>query len=136
MTDKEKSIRHAEEEKTSVVGLSLLGAQAMDGNPANIDVKDGKIIRIRPLHYDWKYKPEDFRPWKIEARGKSFEPRMQSLLHGDRQLRDSRTIVGIPRRRDRANRMPFDQAVREDHEEVHYEARDTRRGDEEVMPSK
>jgi len=22
-----------------------------------VDVKDGKIIRIRPMHYDWKYDP-------------------------------------------------------------------------------
>ncbi len=49
-------------------------------NLAAIDVKDGKIIRIRPLHYDWKYKPEEFKPWKFEARGKVFEPTMKSLL--------------------------------------------------------
>ncbi len=45
-----------------------------------VDVKNGKIVRIRPLHYDWKYKPEEWRPWKLEARGKVFEPPMKSLI--------------------------------------------------------
>ena len=30
-----------------------------------IDVKGGKIIRTRPLHYDWKYKPEEFKPGRL-----------------------------------------------------------------------
>ena len=40
---------------------------------ASVDVKDGKIMRIRSFPYTWKYKPEEFRPWKLEARGKVFE---------------------------------------------------------------
>jgi trimethylamine-N-oxide reductase (cytochrome c) len=49
---------------------------------AVVDVKNGKIVRIKPLHYDWKYTKEELAParWKIEARGKTFEPRMQSLI--------------------------------------------------------
>ncbi|MFC1845973.1 molybdopterin-dependent oxidoreductase [Chloroflexota bacterium] len=47
---------------------------------AFIDVKDGKILRIRPFRYDWKYKPEEFNPWKIEARDKVFEPPMKSMI--------------------------------------------------------
>ena len=47
---------------------------------ACVDVKDGKLLRIRPLHYDWKYSPEEYKPWKIEARGKTFEPTSKSLL--------------------------------------------------------
>jgi trimethylamine-N-oxide reductase (cytochrome c) len=42
-------------------------------------VKGGKILRIRPLHYDWKYPPEEFKPWKIEARGSVFEPYLKTL---------------------------------------------------------
>ncbi|MFC1846382.1 hypothetical protein ACFLYM_03070, partial [Chloroflexota bacterium] len=49
-------------------------------NLAAIDVKDGKIIRIRPFHYDWKYKPEEFKPWKFKARGKVFEPTIKSPI--------------------------------------------------------
>jgi molybdopterin guanine dinucleotide-containing S/N-oxide reductase-like protein len=56
--------------------LKALGfcANTQDGNTSVIDVKEGKIIRIRPLHFDWKYKPEEYNPWKIKARGKTFEP--------------------------------------------------------------
>jgi len=51
-----------------------------DANSVMVDVKNGKVVRIRPLHYDWQYKPEEFRPWKIEARGQIFEPTMKSLI--------------------------------------------------------
>ena len=44
-----------------------------------VDVEDGKIVRIRPFHYDWKYKPQEFRPWKIEARGKVIEPPLKAV---------------------------------------------------------
>ena len=44
-----------------------------------IDVKNGKVLRIRPLHFDWKYTKEDIAPWKMEARGQVFEPMMKSL---------------------------------------------------------
>ena len=64
--------------KTCIKSTGLIGMGECS-SVAAVDVKDGKIIRIRPLHYDWKYKPEEFRPWKIEARGKTFEPRMKSM---------------------------------------------------------
>jgi len=68
-------------EKTFTKALGFIGAQAMDSNPINVDVKDGKIVRLRPLHYDWKYQPEQFNPWKVEGRGGStFEPKMQAVL--------------------------------------------------------
>jgi anaerobic selenocysteine-containing dehydrogenase len=52
------------------------------GPPANsevVDVKDGKIVRIRPLHFDWKYDKKSLNPWKMEVRGKVFEPGMKAL---------------------------------------------------------
>lgn len=51
-----------------------------DSNSSVIDVRDGRIIRIRPLHFDWKYDPESFNPWKMEAHGKIFEPSLKSLI--------------------------------------------------------
>jgi molybdopterin guanine dinucleotide-containing S/N-oxide reductase-like protein len=65
--------------RTIVKGLSF-GGVTEDANAGMVDVRDGKIVRIRPLHFDWKYQPEQFRPWKIEARGKSFEPTLRTLL--------------------------------------------------------
>jgi len=56
--------------RTFIKGLALGGHGAL---PAAIDVKNGKIIRIRPLHLDWKYNKKQFNPWAISVRGKTFE---------------------------------------------------------------
>ncbi len=64
-------------EKTVVRGLAFCSIAA-DSNSVQVECDDGKIIRIRPLHYDWKY-PE-LKPWKMEARGKTFSPSMESLI--------------------------------------------------------
>ena len=79
MAENSKSPQKADEEKTVIksTGFCSFG---IGSNVAAVDVKNGKIVRTRPLHYDWKYKPEDFGPWKIEARGKEFGPAMKSLL--------------------------------------------------------
>jgi molybdopterin guanine dinucleotide-containing S/N-oxide reductase-like protein len=69
------------EQKTVIKGLGFCGNEPLAGsNAAAVDVKDGKIIRIRPLHFDWKYKAEEINPWKIEARGKVFEAGWKTLL--------------------------------------------------------
>jgi trimethylamine-N-oxide reductase (cytochrome c) len=44
-----------------------------------IDVKDGKIIRIRPFHYDWKYDRKDVKTWKYQRNGKTFVSNWKSL---------------------------------------------------------
>jgi len=79
MVEKKKLREEGEEVKTVVKGLGFIGIPT-DTNAIEVDVKNGRIIRIRPLHYDWKYKPEEFRPWKIEARGRVFESSMKSLI--------------------------------------------------------
>jgi hypothetical protein len=40
-------------EKTTIKALGLLGVSG--GAPCAVDYRDGKVIRIRPLHYDWNY---------------------------------------------------------------------------------
>ena len=74
-----KARESASEEKSYLKGLGFCSVSA-DANSSVVDVKNGKIIRIRPLHYDWKYKPQEFNPWKIKARGKVFEPKMKALI--------------------------------------------------------
>ncbi|MFC1868512.1 molybdopterin-dependent oxidoreductase [Thermodesulfobacteriota bacterium] len=74
MAEKETS-----EERTLIRSLGFCSF-AVHNNVAEVDVKNGKVIRIKPLHYDREYKPEDFRPWKIEARGKFFEVPLKTLL--------------------------------------------------------
>ncbi len=66
-------------EKTCVKSMGFCSF-ADESLATAIDVKDNRILRVRPLHFDWKYKPEEFRPWKIEARGKVFEPTMKTLI--------------------------------------------------------
>ena len=63
-------------EKTVVKGLSGCGVTE-DADTAAVDIKDGKIIRIRPLHFDWQY---DRKPWKMEVRGSVFEASNKSLI--------------------------------------------------------
>ena len=69
----------ADKVQTFVKGLSFIGT-GQDSNSSAVDVKNGKIVRIRPLHYDWKYRSEAFNPWKMEARGQAFEPSLKSLI--------------------------------------------------------
>jgi molybdopterin guanine dinucleotide-containing S/N-oxide reductase-like protein len=65
-------------EKTVIKAVHL-GGGPMEGEPCCVDVKNGRIVRIRPLHYDDKYTKEEVGLWKLEARGKTFKPRMKSL---------------------------------------------------------
>jgi molybdopterin guanine dinucleotide-containing S/N-oxide reductase-like protein len=64
-------------DKTVLKALSL-GGQQLGGIPCAVDVKDGKIIRVRTLYYDWKYNRNQFNPWKFSVRGKTFEPLLKS----------------------------------------------------------
>ena len=65
-------------EETFVRTLSLMGIMG-GGAEGMVDVKNGRIIRVRPLHYDWKYTREEMNPWKFERNGKTLEPLMKSL---------------------------------------------------------
>ncbi|MCX7911523.1 MAG: molybdopterin-dependent oxidoreductase [Dehalococcoidales bacterium] len=65
-------------DKTVIRALALGGLLGGGGECA-VDVKDGKIVRIRPFHYDWKYDPESFRPWKVTRNGKTYRPLFKSV---------------------------------------------------------
>ena len=68
MVGKDKSRMAARKEKSFAKGLSLMGF-TRDGNVSVVDTRNGKIVRIRPFHFDWKYDRKKFNPWKMEARG-------------------------------------------------------------------
>ena len=70
--------KNTEDFQSSVTDIGF-GGLGPGGSASVIDTKNGKIVRIRPLHYDWKYDKKRFSPWRMEARGKTFEPRMQVL---------------------------------------------------------
>jgi molybdopterin guanine dinucleotide-containing S/N-oxide reductase-like protein len=67
------------EETTVVKGLCFVSV-GMDSNTVEVDLANGRIVRIKPLHYDRKYGPEALKPWKMAARGKSIGPSMKSLI--------------------------------------------------------
>lgn len=74
---KKRSLQTAGE-KTCIKSTGFIGF-GESSSLAAVDVKDGKILRIRPFAYDSKYTPEEFRPWKLEARGQIFKPPIKSM---------------------------------------------------------
>jgi anaerobic selenocysteine-containing dehydrogenase len=78
MKEENKSRTDAfESEQTFLEGLgwSDIGHSTISGM---VDVKNGRIVRIRPTHYDWKY-PE-LKHWTLEARGKVWQSSMKSAI--------------------------------------------------------
>jgi molybdopterin guanine dinucleotide-containing S/N-oxide reductase-like protein len=70
-----------QKESSKLRGIGFIASGSGDANTSVVDVKNGKIVRIRPLHFDWKYDiKKDIKPWKMEVRGKSIEPVMKSLI--------------------------------------------------------
>ena len=66
---------------TCIKGLGFCGNEPLAGsNAAAVDVQDGRIVRIRPLHFDWKYQKAEMNPWKLEVRGKVLEAGTKTLL--------------------------------------------------------
>ncbi|MCE5254735.1 MAG: molybdopterin-dependent oxidoreductase, partial [Actinomycetia bacterium] len=63
-----------------VLRASSITGGGDSGAPTLVDVKNGRITRIRPLHYDMSYDPKDFDPWKLEAKGKTLEPPLRPPL--------------------------------------------------------
>lgn len=70
-----------EAQEVSVIrGSSFMGF-GRDGVPTRVEVKNGKIVRLRPLRYaDEGFGPDYFKPWKIEVKGKVLEPPTKKVL--------------------------------------------------------
>ncbi|MGW8323654.1 MAG: molybdopterin-dependent oxidoreductase, partial [Thermodesulfobacteriota bacterium] len=77
-TKEEKRARLKTKDKTVLRSLSL-GGYFAGGAEGMVDVKDGRIVRIRPMRYGWKYRKEEVRQWKISRDGKTIEPSWKSL---------------------------------------------------------
>ena len=65
-------------DKTVIRALAL-GGLLGGCDPSCVDVKDGKVVRIRPMHFDWKYDRESFNPWKFERDGKKLESNFKGM---------------------------------------------------------
>jgi trimethylamine-N-oxide reductase (cytochrome c) len=48
-----------------------LGGHFGGGTEGMMDVKDGKILRVRPFNFDCKYDREKIRTWKMGKNGKT-----------------------------------------------------------------
>jgi trimethylamine-N-oxide reductase (cytochrome c) len=53
---------------------------ASNSDVSAVDVKDGKILRIRPFRYDEKYSKEEIQPWKIEKNGRVLEAPLKTKI--------------------------------------------------------
>ena len=78
MSDGKNKLIAEGKEETFCRTLSLMGIMG-GGAEGVVDVKNGKIVRVRPLHYDWKYSRDEINPWKIKRNGATLEPLMKSL---------------------------------------------------------
>jgi trimethylamine-N-oxide reductase (cytochrome c) len=65
-------------ERSVIKNLGLQGFSCA-GDLCRVDIRDNKIVRIRPLRYDWKYGVGEIPVWSWEARGKVFKPLMKEL---------------------------------------------------------
>jgi trimethylamine-N-oxide reductase (cytochrome c) len=77
-----------EPEETFISSTEVTGA---------FDVKNGRIIRGRPLHYDSKY--PDLKSWTLTARGKTWKAPMQSAVPA--------YILAYRKRQDSPNRVLY-----------------------------
>ncbi|MCC8357223.1 MAG: molybdopterin-dependent oxidoreductase, partial [Oscillospiraceae bacterium] len=58
-------------DKQNIISFSLMGPES--GAPCLVDSNDGRITRIRPYFYDKEYTDKYCNPWKIEAKGSTFQ---------------------------------------------------------------
>ena len=65
-------------DKTVVQALAL-GGLLGGCDPAAVDVSDGKIVRVRPMHFDWKYPRDSFRSWKFQRDGHTLESNYKGM---------------------------------------------------------
>ncbi|MBN1461870.1 MAG: molybdopterin-dependent oxidoreductase [Armatimonadetes bacterium] len=63
--------RHSDDvaaEKTVTKTIGFIGFNR-DSNSVEVDVRGGRLIRIRPLHFDARYTREELGPWQLNVRG-------------------------------------------------------------------
>jgi anaerobic selenocysteine-containing dehydrogenase len=79
VSDSKKELKGQKIREKTVLRTIGLSGTINGGAEGAIDVRDGRIIRIRPLHYDWKFDRANLNPWKFKKNGKTLEPNWKSL---------------------------------------------------------
>lgn len=80
-----------------------LGSFGMSALSAEIDVKDGRIVRTRGMHFDREYSAQELRPWTLEAKGKKLEGLLKNdippfaLAYKKRAYSDNRILYPMKR---------------------------------------
>ena len=80
-----------------------LGSFGMSALSSEIDVKDGRIVRTRGMHFDNAYSAEELRPWTLEAKGKKFNALLKNdippfaLVYKKRLYSDNRILYPLKR---------------------------------------
>jgi trimethylamine-N-oxide reductase (cytochrome c) len=71
-----------QEPETSSIHMHCMAGFGSGGELGEMDIKNGKIVRIRPLHLDKSYSLSELAPsiWTFEARGKTYTPPLKGLL--------------------------------------------------------
>ena len=64
------------EKEVYTTTVQSIASGGTGGEPTAVDSKDGKIVRIRPLHIDEKYTHEELADsmWELDVDGKKFRP--------------------------------------------------------------
>lgn len=71
----------AYEEEESFIRGSISMGFGRDGTPSRVEVKNGKIVRIRPLRYaEEGYGKDYLNPWRLEVKGKVLEAPAEKTL--------------------------------------------------------
>ena len=63
--------------KTAGDGFGIKGTELNGGScgsPCQVDYREGRLLRIKPLDYEKYYKREDMNPWHLEVRGEALDP--------------------------------------------------------------
>ena len=63
----------------TVLKSTALGGMHGGGAPVFVDVKDGKIVRVRPFHYDWKYDMKSLQSLEIREKRRQTRTPYQDL---------------------------------------------------------
>lgn len=66
-------------DKTVIKNLGFCDC-GMPSNAAKVDVMDGRVVRIRPLHYSENYTKEELNSYVIEKDGHFWDPGFKTLL--------------------------------------------------------
>ena len=65
---------HIAPDRRVIKGTSLTGV-GDSGNPSSVEIKDGKVVRIRPFDFSVDFKEQvQKNKWCIEARGRKLQP--------------------------------------------------------------